>query len=81
MLYFNGKFINPPDSNTGFHSNIHYTLNTDDTQRFLVQLRLKHGIRNELSTILKIEFCYNDGPQKFNAFCNEIDVQVRVIRL
>ncbi|MBQ5656586.1 MAG: hypothetical protein IIV14_04040, partial [Bacteroidaceae bacterium] len=80
VLSFNDEFLNPPDPSTGFHSDIYYTLNTDDTHRFLVQLRLKHGIRNKLSTILKKEFGYSDGPQKFNAFCNEIGVQVQVIR-
>ena len=51
-----------------------YALDEDNTHRFLVQLRLKHSLRNKLSTILKNEFGNDDGSVKFKAFCDEIGV-------
>lgn len=59
----------------------HYILDTDSTHRLLVQLRLKHGTRNKLSTIFKNEFGYDDGPLKFKNYCDEIGVDVRIISI
>ena len=43
--------------------------------RFLLQLRMKHGIRNKLSTILKKEFGGENSTEAFLNFCESIDVQ------
>lgn len=51
-----------------------YHLDEENTHRLLVQLRLKHNLRNKLSTILKSEFGSDDGSVKFKAFCDEIGV-------
>lgn len=59
----------------------HYSLDADSTHRFLTQLRLKHGTRNKLSTILKNEFGCADGSVKFKKYCDEIGVYVRLISL
>ena len=42
-----------------------------NTHRFLVQLRLKHGIRSKLSTVLKKEFGREDGVIRFRDYCEE----------
>jgi len=47
-------------------------------QRLLVQLRLKHGTRNKLSTIFKNEFGADDGAVKFIEYCDKIGVEVSV---
>ena len=52
-----------------------YNLDEDNTHRLLVQLRMKHNLRNRLSTILKNEFGSDDGSVKFRAFCDEIGVE------
>lgn len=57
----------------------HYTLDADNTHRLLVQLRLKHGTRNKLSTIFKNEFGSDDGSVKFKNYCDEIEVDAKLI--
>jgi len=57
----------------------HYTLDADNTHRLLVQLRLKHGTRNKLSTIFKNEFGFDDGSVKFKNYCDEIEVDAKLI--
>jgi len=52
-----------------------YSLNEDETHRFLVQLRLKHNLQYKLSAILKNEFGYKDGSLKFKEFCEAIEVK------
>ena len=59
----------------------HYLLDADATHRLLVQLRLKHGTRNKLSTIFRNEFGTDDGSVKFKAYCDEIGVEARLISL
>jgi len=59
----------------------HYLLDADATHRLLVQLRLKHGTRNKLSTIFRNEFASDDGSVKFKAYCDEIGVEARLISL
>lgn len=58
-----------------------YHLDNEATHRLLVQLRLKHGTRNKLSTIFKNEFGCDDGPMKFKNCCDEIGVDLQVISL
>lgn len=59
----------------------HYTLDADNTHRLLVQLRLKHGTRNKLSTIFRNEFGSDNGSLKFKAYCDEIHVETQLISL
>ena len=59
----------------------HYLLDADATHRLLVQLRLKHGTRNKLSTILKNEFGADNGSVKFKVYCDEIGVDARLISI
>ena len=58
-----------------------YRMDSDNTHRFLVQLRLKHGIRNKLSTILKKELGKEDGAEPFFAFCREYNIQYQPLRI
>lgn len=58
-----------------------YRLDNEATHRFLVQIRLKHGTRNKLSTIFKNEFGCDDGPWKFKNYCDEIVVNVNVLSI
>ena len=57
-----------------------WLLNYNDTRQFLLQLRMKHGIRNKLSTILKKEFGGENSTEDFMAFCASIGVQVQCLR-
>lgn len=59
----------------------HYTLDNYGTHRLLTQLRLEHGLRNKLETILKKEFGCDDGPMKFQDYCNSHDIEFQCIRL
>lgn len=49
-------------------------LDEEATMHLLVQLRLKHGLRNKLETILKKEFGYLDGAERFNAYLESIGI-------
>lgn len=81
-LVFNGE-----DTNAGNISldaerplDVHYLLDAEQTHRFLVQLRIQHGTRNKLSTILKKEFGSYEGAQAFLDYCDDIDIDVQVLR-
>lgn len=50
----------------------------DQAKRLMAQLRLKHGIRNKLSTVLKKEFGHEDGVQKFIDYCKECGIVFQV---
>lgn len=50
---------------------IAYSLDSDNSHRLLVQLRLKYGTRYKLSTVFKNEFGYEDSVAKFISFCEE----------
>ncbi len=52
-------------------------LDYNATRRFLVQLRLRHGIRRRLSDILKADFGTDNGSTKFQAFCDKIGIECR----
>lgn len=58
-----------------------YHLGTDAAHRLLVQLRLKHGTKNKLSTIFKKEFETDDGSLRFKAYCDEIGVDSQLISM
>lgn len=52
-----------------------YQMDAHNTRRFLIQLRLKHGTRNKLSTILKKEFGREEGMDGFFLFCKEHGIE------
>ena len=81
-LVFNGEDIDAGGIglDTDRPLDVHYILDTDQTHRLLVQLRLKHNTRNKLSTILKNEFGSFEGAQAFVDYCDEIGVTVQVLR-
>ena len=56
----------------------HYKLDADAADHFLVQLRMKHGHRNKLITILKKEFGANTGSERFKAFCEEFEISTQL---
>ena len=57
-----------------------YHMDCDNTHRMLVQLRLKHGTRNKLSTILKNEFGSEEGARSFIEFCKDHHVDFQALR-
>lgn len=59
-----------------FNGKIIYELDESDTQRFLVQLRLKYSARNKLQTMLEKEFGGEDAMEKFKSFCAAVQVEV-----
>lgn len=54
-----------------------YSLDELGSHRLLVQLRMKHGLRNRLETILKKEFGFDDGSVRFKDFCDEFGLETR----
>lgn len=56
-------------------------MDNDNSRRFLVQLRLSHGTRNKLSTILRKEFSAEDGAKHFIKFCEEHSVEFQPLRV
>ena len=57
----------------------HYKFDAGVADHFLVQLRMKHGYKNRLTTILKKEFGTDDGSELFNAFCEEFEIPTQLI--
>ena len=51
-------------------------LDEANTNRFLVQLRLKYSTRNKLQTMLEKEFGGADAIEKFKAFCEAVQVEI-----
>lgn len=51
-------------------------LDEGNTDRFLVQLRLKYSVRNKLQTMLEKEFGGLDAVEKFKVFCASVQVEV-----
>ena len=49
-----------------------YSLDEFSTHCLLTQLRMKYSLRNKLSTILQKEFGYDDGSERFKAYCDEL---------
>lgn len=64
-----------------FDREIAYYMDNDNSRRFLVQLRLSHGTRNKLSTILRKEFSAEDGAKHFIKFCEEHSVEFQPLRV
>lgn len=60
-----------------YNGEIIYELDESDTQRFLVQLRLKYSARNKLQTMLEKEFGGEDAMEKFKSFCAAVQVEVQ----
>ena len=55
-----------------------YSLDNENTHRFLEQLRLKHCPEDDdLDAILKNEFGCDSGSVRFKEFCDEINVNCR----
>ena len=79
-MMFRGEESGPDDSN-GMFMEFAYRLDAENTHRFLVQLRLKHGTRYKLSTVLKKEFVGSEGPAVFMEFCKEHNVHFEPLRL
>jgi len=65
----------------GFTCENHCLLEAEQARKLLVQLRMKHGIRNKLSTIFKHEFGVEGGWVKFKEYCDEIGVEVRQLAI
>lgn len=65
----------------GYSRELAYSLDSDNNHRLLVQLRLKHGIRDTLSAVLKREFGSENGAMNFSEFCKEHDVEFLVLNV
>ena len=65
----------------GYNRELAYSMDSDNTHRLLVQLRLKHGIRDTLSAVLKREFGSENGAMNFSEFCKEHDVEFLVLNV
>lgn len=64
-----------------FDREIAYHMDSDNTHRLLVQLRMKHGTRFKLSTVFTKEFGSEDGAMAFINFCKEHNIQFAALRL
>lgn len=51
-------------------------LDEANTNRFLIQLRMKYSARNKLQTMLEKEFGGEEAMEKFKAFCEAVQVEV-----
>ena len=78
-LMFRGE-INEVNENGEFSREIAYSLDCDNTHRFLTQIRLKNGTRNKLSTILKKEFGNENGVELFLNYCKEYQIEFIALR-
>lgn len=67
---FTGEF-----TEDGLTRQLVYQADPDNAHRLLVHLRLKHGTRNKLSTILKKEFGREEGMDGFFLFCKEHGIE------
>ena len=79
-ILFRGEITETSDSGEQLRE-IAYSMDGDNTHRFLVQLRLKNGTRNKLSTVFKKEFGTEDGIENFIAFCKDHVVQFAALRI
>lgn len=60
---------------------IAYSMDRDNSHRLLVQLRLKNGTRNKLSTVFKKEFGFDGGAESFVAFCKDHGIEYTPLRV
>lgn len=59
----------------------HYSLDEENTNALLMQLRNQYGIRYKLETVLKNEFGYEDGSVRFEQFCKDMGIIYRLVVL
>ena len=57
-----------------------YFLSPEETDFILTELRMKHGMRNKLSTIFKNEFGREDSAMTFLQFCDEMGITPQTSR-
>ena len=69
-FFFTGEF-----TEDGLTRQLVYQADSNNTHRLLVQLRLKHGTRNKLSTILKKAFGREEGLEDFFLLCKEHGIE------
>ena len=62
-----------------FDRELAYHMDGDNSHRLLVQLRLRNGTRNKLSTIFKKEFGDENGAMRFIEFCEEHFIEFQVL--
>lgn len=62
-----------------FDRELAYHMDSDNSHRLLVQLRLRNGTRNKLSTIFKKEFGDENGAMRFIEFCKEHFIEFQVL--
>lgn len=62
-----------------FDRELAYHMDGDNSHRLLVQLRLRNGTRNKLSTIFKKEFGDENGAMRFIEFCKEHFIEFQVL--
>jgi len=74
-LRFDGEDYKP------IEREFHYSMNRENTWKFLSALRLKYGLETSLEEILKMEFGYDDGPWRFRKFCREVEAEFHTINL
>ena len=59
----------------------HYSLDEENTNALLMQLRNQYDIRYKLETVLKNAFGYEDGSVRFEQFCKDMGIVYRLFVL
>lgn len=59
----------------------HYTLDEENTHRFLTRLRIEYGLEKPLEDLLKEVFGYDDGTVRFVNFCKKQKVRTVLFSL
>ena len=79
-IMFRGEFSETTETGV-LTQEIAYSMDSDNTHRLLVQLRLKNGTRNKLSTVFKKEFGTEKGAESFIAFCKDHGIEYTPLRV
>lgn len=79
-ILFRGEF-NEATATGVLTQEIAYSMDRDNSHRLLVQLRLKNGTRNKLSTVFKKEFGFDGGAETFIAFCKDHHISFTALRV
>lgn len=79
-LMFRGEFSETTETGV-LTQEIAYSMDSDNTHRLLVQLRLKNGTRNKLSTVFKKEFGTEAGAESFATFCKDHSIEYTPLRV
>lgn len=79
-ILFRGEF-NEATATGVLTQEIAYSMDRDNSHRLLVQLRLKNGTRNKLSTVFKKEFGFDGGAESFVAFCKDHGIEYTPLRV